>query len=219
MKTGRTGIARRAERLSEGQIVCLRMVQLQMTSKEIARQLGISSHTVDQRIRYAMRTLGASTRADAAVILAESENTTIAYIDHVSVDTQIDQPHMDEVDTQGQKTPSHLMHQASLLVQRMGNPTKGSDARPVGPSIDYKSLDTGFEKQTLSGSDVLVVDDRSIGRTSSAERKTDAEPIKLIPSFLGWKSKMLLVVIISIMAIATVSGLVNALIGLSAILN
>jgi DNA-binding CsgD family transcriptional regulator len=37
------------------------------TSKEIARRLSISPHTVDQRIQFAKEKLGASTRSEAAV--------------------------------------------------------------------------------------------------------------------------------------------------------
>ena len=36
------------------------------TSKEIARQLGISPHTVDQRIQFAKEKLGASSRSEVA---------------------------------------------------------------------------------------------------------------------------------------------------------
>ncbi len=38
------------------------------TSKEIARELRISPHTVDQRIQFAKEKLGASTRSEAAVL-------------------------------------------------------------------------------------------------------------------------------------------------------
>jgi DNA-binding CsgD family transcriptional regulator len=38
------------------------------TSKEIGRQLGISPHTVDQRINFAKEKLGASSRSEAAVV-------------------------------------------------------------------------------------------------------------------------------------------------------
>lgn len=61
------------ERLTEGQRECLRRVLRHMSSKEIARELGISSHTVDQRLRIAMQTLGASSRVEAAKMLAARE--------------------------------------------------------------------------------------------------------------------------------------------------
>jgi len=38
------------------------------TSKEIARELGISPHTVDQRIQFAKEKLGASSRSEVALL-------------------------------------------------------------------------------------------------------------------------------------------------------
>ena len=63
-------------RLTEGQRQCLRLVLRHMSSKDIARQLDISPHTVDQRLKLAMKTLGAASRVEAARILdaAESAN-------------------------------------------------------------------------------------------------------------------------------------------------
>jgi IS30 family transposase len=52
----------RLAKISEGQRACLRMVLQHMSSKDIARALNISPHTVDQRLKLAMRTLGAATR-------------------------------------------------------------------------------------------------------------------------------------------------------------
>ncbi len=52
--------------LTEGQIDCLRLVGQNYTSKEIARQLGISSFAVDQRLTIARRKLCATSRSDAA---------------------------------------------------------------------------------------------------------------------------------------------------------
>jgi DNA-binding CsgD family transcriptional regulator len=52
--------------LSRGQLEVLRLVNLHLNSKEIAAQLGISSHTVDQRVRGAIRILGVSRRSEAA---------------------------------------------------------------------------------------------------------------------------------------------------------
>lgn len=63
----------RISRLSEGQKQCLRLVSQLKTSKEIARDLDISPHTVDQRIKVAIRTLGVESRAEAARLLGESE--------------------------------------------------------------------------------------------------------------------------------------------------
>jgi len=52
--------------LSDGQLEVLRLVNRHLNSKEIASTLGISSHTVDQRVRTAIRRLGVSRRSEAA---------------------------------------------------------------------------------------------------------------------------------------------------------
>lgn len=61
------------DKLSIGQQECLRLVGRHLTSKEIARQLGISKPTVDQRLDRARQVLGASSRAEAARIFADLE--------------------------------------------------------------------------------------------------------------------------------------------------
>jgi DNA-binding CsgD family transcriptional regulator len=61
-------LASRVARLTAGQRECLYLVDDHATSKEIARQLGISRHTVDARLRGAIQTLGVSSRREAAVI-------------------------------------------------------------------------------------------------------------------------------------------------------
>jgi DNA-binding CsgD family transcriptional regulator len=58
------------DRLNDGQRDCLRLVLAHLTSKEIARELGVSPHTVDQRLRTAMRILNAQSRFEAARIYA-----------------------------------------------------------------------------------------------------------------------------------------------------
>lgn len=74
---GRTGSSRavdkavgdRIARLSSGQLEVLRLVNRHLSSKEIAARLGISSHTVDQRVRGAIRALGVTRRSEAARLL------------------------------------------------------------------------------------------------------------------------------------------------------
>lgn len=52
---------------------CLRLAIYHYSSKEIGLKLGISRHTVDQRIRLATQRLGATTRFEAARMLADFE--------------------------------------------------------------------------------------------------------------------------------------------------
>src|SRR4051794_11884823 len=62
----------RIARLTAGQLDCLRLVDQHLSSKEIAAELGISSHTVDQRIRQSLHTLGVERRSQAARLVAQS---------------------------------------------------------------------------------------------------------------------------------------------------
>jgi DNA-binding CsgD family transcriptional regulator len=58
--------------LSEGEKQCLRLVAQGFNSKEIARQLHISEHTVDQRVRTTLRKFGVPSRKEAARIFVSS---------------------------------------------------------------------------------------------------------------------------------------------------
>ena len=60
----------RLDRLTSGQLDCLRLVDQHLSSKEIAVELNISPHTVDQRIRQALATLGVGRRTQAARLVA-----------------------------------------------------------------------------------------------------------------------------------------------------
>ncbi len=61
------------EKLKEPQKQCLRLVASLMSSKQIARILDISHHTVDQRLKRAQSILGVSSRAEAARLLTSYE--------------------------------------------------------------------------------------------------------------------------------------------------
>ena len=61
----------RVARLTAGQLDCLRLVDRHLSSKEIAAELKISPHTVDQRVRQALATLGVERRTQAARLVAQ----------------------------------------------------------------------------------------------------------------------------------------------------
>ena len=63
-------MADRIARLSAGQLDCLRLVDEHFSSKEIATELNISPHTVDQRIRGALHILGVDRRSQAARLVS-----------------------------------------------------------------------------------------------------------------------------------------------------
>jgi DNA-binding CsgD family transcriptional regulator len=63
----------RFRQLTDGQQACLRLVYEHRSSKEIARELGISKDTVDQRLDRARAILGAGNRFEAARAFAGYE--------------------------------------------------------------------------------------------------------------------------------------------------
>ena len=65
-------LASRVARLSAGQLDCLRLVDQHLSSKEIAAELHISPHTVDQRIRGALHILGVERRSQAARLVSQN---------------------------------------------------------------------------------------------------------------------------------------------------
>jgi DNA-binding CsgD family transcriptional regulator len=68
---GEADMVARVQRLSVGQLDCLRLVNEHLSSKEIATELDISPHTVDQRIRGALHILGVERRSQAARVVAQ----------------------------------------------------------------------------------------------------------------------------------------------------
>ena len=64
-------VSTRVARLSPGQLDCLRLVDQHLSSKEIAAELKISPHTVDQRVRGALHVLGVDRRTQAARMVAQ----------------------------------------------------------------------------------------------------------------------------------------------------
>jgi DNA-binding CsgD family transcriptional regulator len=64
-------MSERVAKLTAGQLDCLRLVDQLLSSKEIAAELKISPHTVDQRVRQALAILGVDRRTQAARIVAQ----------------------------------------------------------------------------------------------------------------------------------------------------
>ena len=60
------------EKLSAAQVETLQHVYAHRSSKEIARIMGVSPHTVDERLRRAIRTLGVNSRIEAARLIASN---------------------------------------------------------------------------------------------------------------------------------------------------
>ena len=56
------------DRLTERERACLRLVDEHLSSKEIARRLGLSKHTVDWHLDKARRRLGVADRYEACLL-------------------------------------------------------------------------------------------------------------------------------------------------------
>ena len=67
----------RISSLTESQRAYLRLVLQHQSSKRIAQQYNISAHTVDKRIKEAMRILDVGSRVEAARLLAEVEGRSL----------------------------------------------------------------------------------------------------------------------------------------------
>jgi len=88
-------LADRVAKLTPGQLDCLRLVDAHLSSKEIAVQLGISPHTVDQRIRQALQILGVERRSQAARLVAQHCGTYQRLIHqppHIEAEDDSDEP-------------------------------------------------------------------------------------------------------------------------------
>ncbi len=78
-------IPRPIDKLTSRQLDCLRLVARHLSSKEIAAELGISPHTVDQRIRQALQILSVERRSQAARIVID-ETGPYQHLIHQSPD-------------------------------------------------------------------------------------------------------------------------------------
>ena len=119
----------RVSRLSPGQIDCLLLVDQHHSSKEIAVRLGISPHTVDQRIRGALEKLGVERRGEAARLVAaaiSSDDEAYQRLIHQS-------PHIDDDAASGhQKSAvSHQIRHAGRAGET-SSPGVITEQRPVG---------------------------------------------------------------------------------------
>jgi DNA-binding CsgD family transcriptional regulator len=114
------GSASPIAQLSEGQIDCLLLVDRHHNSKEIAAKLGISPHTVDQRIRRALEKLGVERRGEAARLVAAALTT-----DHPAYQRLIHQtPYID--------LPADVDHQDATVRTKIRHADRAGEASPSG---------------------------------------------------------------------------------------
>jgi DNA-binding CsgD family transcriptional regulator len=118
-------------RLSPRQMECLLLVDQHLNSKEIAGRLGISSHTVDQRIRGALDKLGVERRTEAArMVMAALGGHGEAYqrLIHQS-------PYMDAAAPEGQ--------QDEAVSKQIRHADRAGEARPSGVKTEQRPARSG----------------------------------------------------------------------------
>lgn len=134
----------RVKLLTEGERECLRLVYQHMTSKDIARQLGVSHHAVDMRLRQAIRKLDVISRIDAARALIADEE--VSPTDSTGTDYQ------------------SLIYQAPELEENAASVTFGSPASNRAGAASRRSSDpTQLEPGSLDGALHLPLTSPDVG--------------------------------------------------------
>ena len=125
----------RVTRLSKGQIDCLLLVDQHHSSKEIAVRLGISPHTVDQRIRGALDKLGVERRGEAARLVAAA----ISPVDEAYQRLIHQSPHIDADAASG--------HQESAVSHQIRHADRAGEASPSGVITEQRPVGFGSPLQ------------------------------------------------------------------------
>jgi len=123
------------DRLSPGQVEVLLLVDLHHSSKEIAARLGISPHTVDQRIRGALEKLGVERRGEAARMVAAAilpDDPTYQRLIHQS-------PHIDAA--------ALARHQEGAVGNQIRHADRAGEACPPGVTTEQRSVGFGSPLQ------------------------------------------------------------------------
>lgn len=130
--------------LTAGQRDCLRLVYRHMTSKDIARALDISPHTVDMRLRTAMRTLAVASRIDAARLLVESEGELTLYqpLIYQAPDVAEDDGAVTIGSPASTTDDDFADQQFSPRFSLDHEPPAGGPPRPAGASLSYDDAKT-----------------------------------------------------------------------------
>ena len=111
----------RLAKLSHAQQECLRLVDRHLTSKEIAIRLGVSPHTINQRLERACKQLGVATRKEAARLMAVYDPIIYEPLDiaHVT-DDHSSFPDLDYRESSDAKPSDFLLCDVALPLHQEG---------------------------------------------------------------------------------------------------
>jgi len=134
-RAGSSGPESPVARLSQGQIECLLLVDRHHSSKEIAARLGISPHTVDQRIRGALEKLGVERRGEAARLVAAAispDDAAYQRLIHQS-------PYID--------LPTQPGHEEATVRTQIRHADRAGEASPPGNLTEQSPVGSGLPLQ------------------------------------------------------------------------
>lgn len=119
----------RLDSLTAKQCECLELVLHHLTSKQIALELGISPHTVNQRLDSARQRLGAATRHEAAILYARLKGVPESFAYHTLTDPvrEEDAPAKpaQSRDIAAPTIPERLVYEPFMLAPPHDNPLTG----------------------------------------------------------------------------------------------
>lgn len=212
------------DQLTDGQRDCLRLVYNHMTSKDIARSLGVSPHTVDMRLRTAMKVLGVATRIDAARLLMQDEHgpdvlPALPLLDNDAGDAGADQPYQSLI-----YGPSDMVSGAESAIFSASASAAGaaefgldparSDAHQLlNPTFDPSAVGPPRTADALMTSEAAMLGSRSGAGTS--DPGSGARPLASPP--LPWGERNTLSVPMRLAWIAGIS--IGSALGFGAILS
>jgi DNA-binding CsgD family transcriptional regulator len=146
----------RRPNLTEGQINCLRLVGANYTSKEIARKLGISPFTVDQRLDAARKKLSADSRSDAARRFAQLDAEEVyqpLVYDPTGLEKHDPTRHL-EIAVNGWKLPNQQRPSSEICAVDLVE--DAAEAPKHGPLPWLVPPPFGGKRHKLSNGDVLL---------------------------------------------------------------
>ncbi len=142
----------RVKLLTDAERDCLRLVYQHMTSKDIARQLGVSPHTVDMRLRQAIRKLEVTTRVEAARALVIEELTQGMTADAAA-----------EAQDAARGSYQPLIYQAPEIVDPAGSVTVGAPASQEPGAASDRSSDPNLMEPGSLARTLHQAPDRPVG--------------------------------------------------------
>jgi DNA-binding CsgD family transcriptional regulator len=190
--------------LNDGQKDCLRLVMRHFSSKEIARQLDISPHTVDKRLKVATATLGVSSRVDAARILTEMEEKSGVACPGDAAESKQSAFFLDtRFNTHRDQS---LVYQRPDLSQHLFRSSYQTSADEQNPAADKASFAMHENQAVFTGHSIATSKAGFLGLVSGEDKQVND---------LGVPARMAAILVIAVGSILTFAIFISVVEGLS----